>query len=271
MVDLKLISSKNGQVTVFIILGIILLATTVLFYYIQMGPIAEGETFFFQDTSSINIFIEGCLSSVGEDGIFYIGERGGYYDNNSLDSFIIFNFKEQYDLLIPFYFDSEETFIPSIEEIEEQLSLYIEDNLETCLSNFTSFTTQGWVVEGSDLSVESLIRDDNILLELNYPLQVIISEDIFEFEHFQNIVELDFISIYNVVEETLEAQKETPDFIIIGSLGDLARINSFSYEIDYIGDDVVWYTLLFDQDLKRGYPFEWGFAVQYNWEGVFEE
>lgn len=270
----KIFDGKVGQITVFIILGIILLAIGSLFIFFKSDHVeSTTDDFVFTDTSSVNIFVEGCLSSVAEDGIFYIGENGGYYSIGGLENYFIYNFYDIENITVPIYYDqSEESYLPSIGEIEYQLDLYIQDNLNDCLEvGFETFATQGWEVSKGELKVESTIRGGDILVELDYPLDIIISDNVVNLQKFEETLDLDFMEIYSIVEETLEYQKENPNYIIVGNVGDLARLNDFSYEIDYVGDDLVMYVLYFDNDLRVSESYIWGFAVQYDWEGVFEE
>ena len=69
---------KRGQVTLFIILGIVIIVAVVIFFYVKSNNL--NVPFF-----STNIFsgldhnIETCVEEVAVDGLYLTGMQGGYY------------------------------------------------------------------------------------------------------------------------------------------------------------------------------------------------
>src|SRR3989338_3113173 len=70
--------NKRGQVTIFIILGIIILAAVVLVFYLT------GDTLVKQSEGKVNIetkplknYVGDCLEKTGNDALTLIGKQGG--------------------------------------------------------------------------------------------------------------------------------------------------------------------------------------------------
>jgi hypothetical protein len=64
---------KRGQVTIFIIIAIILVASLSLFFIFRdklSGPRFSGDP--------VYLFIENCIEEVGGDAIYYITRNGGH-------------------------------------------------------------------------------------------------------------------------------------------------------------------------------------------------
>ncbi|MBU1111322.1 MAG: hypothetical protein ABIG93_04305 [archaeon] len=260
---------KRGQVTVFIIVGIIILAVAALIFY--LGSLTtenlDDENEFVQ-ISSFQIFTEGCLQTIAEEGIFYIGESGGYYNLDPL----AFKYELRENLEVPIYVYYDSYYIPDISIIESQLDMYIEDHLNECLANFSSFTKQGWEITGiGDFSVDSEIKPEFIEVKLNYPLSIEDNGLVTDVDHFEEVLDLDFYGYYNIINESLLRQQDSPNMILIGDLSQLSSLYEFEFVIDNLGEDMVLYNYLFDNSLRSDQPYVYNYIVKYDWEGIFEE
>jgi len=72
--------NKKAQVTIFIILGIVILITIGFLLYIGLGKVRlEKTTAIPQQIRPINSFVENCIEGVGLEVLYSIGQQGGYY------------------------------------------------------------------------------------------------------------------------------------------------------------------------------------------------
>src|SRR3989344_3975401 len=71
---------KRGQVTVFIIVGILILAVAGSYFYLR-NEVFEADTPVTEATTldSVQLYVEGCLDKVANEGLKLIGQQGGYY------------------------------------------------------------------------------------------------------------------------------------------------------------------------------------------------
>jgi hypothetical protein len=257
-------SGKTGQVTVFIIVGIIILAATAGIYFISSYTIleqAEDETMYPLETASIQMFVEGCLESVGEEGIFYISESGGFYNSDDINPFINYS-----SVFIPFYFDRGDLFVPTLENIESELNLYVVDNIDSCLSNFSYFETEGWNITNlGDIEVNSFINRGKIDLNAIIPLKIEKNGNEQSMNDFSIMLMIDFVDIYSLLGKIMKKQEESSNSILIGDISQLSYLYDFSYEITTLDDGIVMYSLFFDTGLRYEFPLRYNFMAKYNW------
>ena len=73
--------SSKGQVTIFMIVGILLLLTTVLIFFFQSETFGfkPGELFL-TERGKVENYILGCLEEVANEGLLKLGSQGGYVE-----------------------------------------------------------------------------------------------------------------------------------------------------------------------------------------------
>lgn len=169
--------SKKGQITVFIIVGILILFAFAVFLFLTKEVrteefTAEGEPVVAavpQTFQPIAAYTENCLTQVGERGLIILGQQGGYIYPDVLGEFSSAdpsNADGIYlePLKVPYwhynYIPNEENLIEysSLEpklyakedsemSIETQLARYAEENLNTCIGDYISFKQAGFEID----------------------------------------------------------------------------------------------------------------------------
>lgn len=192
-------SNTKGQVTVFIIIGILILAVTAGILYVTQKTVREpleieSEQILStipQEFQPIQLYTENCLRDIGKKGLLLLGEQGGYIypdlvgkyseteptegDGINLQqkSVPYWHYNSQpnvankvvYASLRPELHESEEGDF----SIEGQLARFTEEKLNDCLQNYGSFAEQGFMVteEGSrDVTVRVGEETVNFRLEM---------------------------------------------------------------------------------------------------------
>ena len=148
---------KNGQVTVFIILGIIIiLMIGILFYfqgYISLSFLKNDEEVSIPTQLKVVVDnINYCLESTSYDALYYIGVHGGYYKTPEEGSITYFTEK------IPYYYLNNKIIIPKINSIQEGISNYIDDNLGSCLE-LNKFRDEGFIINESNYTASTIIKE----------------------------------------------------------------------------------------------------------------
>src|SRR3989344_1905776 len=75
--------SKRGQITIFIIIGIIFLVFILLFSWLRFSTLKETFTAQKVEVSfsaPVLNYIQSCLDKTAEEAVFFIAEHGGYYE-----------------------------------------------------------------------------------------------------------------------------------------------------------------------------------------------
>ena len=177
-------TNKKGQITLYVILGLVVLIALVAVFSLQ-NYIVKNE--FEREAESIQIleefkpvknYLDSCIKQITIDGAELIGLQGGYInvpeDNLPVNPAIPFSNKLDIfgngNLLAPYWFYEtsngiQKTQVPSLQEMQNQLADYVDFNLNSCLNNFTAF--EGYEVigfNGINTSVE--ITDNKIFVRM---------------------------------------------------------------------------------------------------------
>jgi len=210
---------KKGQVTVYIIIGLLLLAVLIILLKIRSIESPEPE-FVVTNSNEVEIFVSNCLSQAAKNAFIEIGLNGGnLYADYSGAEFL--------DASIPYWWhmSDEDTCVQECEfsveglpylyeedgpdSIEEQAAVYIEKHIGNCLDGFSQLKKKSYIIEVSGpLDTEVDIARKNILLKLNYPVSVQQGDNHYFIEEFRSTLELDFEHIYRTAINILAAEIE---------------------------------------------------------------
>ena len=199
---------KRGQVTLFIILGILLLLAIVL-----VAVFREKITIFLPErivptqTTPIQRYIEGCADTVARQGLALLGAQGGYIwlpplvENNPLASI-------DTGIKIPFWQYYNENRIPSLELMQAQLGRYMNENLRACLDGLDAFRTQYTIVEKGAVATDATATDQLVAFQIYYPLDIMNKEGtkITEITQFRVDVPFKLKSMHAVARSIMETE-----------------------------------------------------------------
>jgi hypothetical protein len=201
---------RKAQVTVFIILGIILLITAaILFFLVDLSSEELEEQIDYTDTSSVQIFVEGCLGSVIEDAIFDVAQKGGYYELPVISTTNAY-------VNSAFYLYLSDTYLPGEDQLAESIGDYIENNIANC-TLFEAFV--GMSITAGTPQADVMLRDNEVEVQLSYPLTIQPEEGIeVELNTFPASVDSRILTLYNIAEEITLTQQEHNEMVCISCL-----------------------------------------------------
>lgn len=244
---------KRGQVAIFFMIGLIILIAAFMLSF-SKEPFQEQVT---DDVGiSFNSYVESCLQQVGEEAVYETSLQGGHYFP-PLDGI------EFFSVIVPIYWKDKLFDMPSEDEIESSLRLYVEDNLDSCLGNFDIFRDFGKEVVPESAVAMVDIRASDVLFEINYPITVVSGDSQQQFEEFGASVELNLRHTLDTVREFSSYQKSMPEHIPLSDLLYLEEKNLFRSEVIEHNDSVMIYGFIFPQENKD--PIIFSFAGQYDW------
>jgi hypothetical protein len=168
---------KKGQITLFIIIGIILLLGAALIFYLKEQDIIfrPKPPVLPDDASQIKQFVETCVSSIAKDAANLVGTTGGYIKipdeirSNPMASVRISPLENG---KIPYWHYQGESRIPPLEFIEEQISGYVTDNIRECILDLEPFRTQYNIKELGNISTTTTITEEAVAIEVDYPIEI---------------------------------------------------------------------------------------------------
>ncbi len=237
---------KSGQLTIFIILAIVIIAAVFLFFAIQTDFIKQPSN---PDAERIRNFVQSCIEQEGEKTIYQIGQNGGYYFPTNLST----------DSGVAIYYQNGKTYVPTREQIENEISKSIILNLPDCINNFTNFADLQ--VDYGKSSVETDIQDEKINLNVNYPLRVIKEDSVIALEDFKIEISLRVGKIHNAV---LEFVQQSDENVCLSCIYDISEKDDLNVEIiDDYGNNTIIFVFRDETITSEGGFFELVFANKY--------
>jgi len=165
---------KRGQVTIFLIFGFVILTAFLFLFYLnnQVKDIrekVETQMTLSDLTIPIKSYVDLCLRSTGEDALYLIGIQGGYFGMPSykVDSKGVF-----YEAFHTVYLHNKKNVMPDIATIENEISEYVNENLDFCIKDFEDFKSQGYEIESSEFSTVASINRNNVAFSLDFPISL---------------------------------------------------------------------------------------------------
>ncbi len=166
---------KRGQVTTFIMVGIIILIAIGLFAVFRATvPPFQIEPEVPEEIKPIAMFTDACLEDIAEQGIFLLSSQGGYINPEATfpdlpyqrDAFITT------PLMLPLWYYRGRDRMPSYAEMEQELAEFISSRVMECLDGYTEFSNEYAILALGAHSVTTSINDHDVTIALNYPLEI---------------------------------------------------------------------------------------------------
>ena len=226
---------RKGQVTLFVIIGILILAVVGI---VTLLPSEQNQTLAAtQEATTITAMVQQCLAQVGEDSITLLGAQGGYIDFTQLadvptrDTQVVSMPLQK----IPLWHEvhkctqnpngcvgdnhpalcrrGEACPIPNdagdkTVSIQENIELLVERNIASCLNDFSS--TPNILVEiVGEPDVTATIRNEDVVLILEYPLTITTTENQqIDLEEFTALVQVSLPQTYELARKIQLLQRE---------------------------------------------------------------
>ena len=164
---------KRGQVTVFVIVGILILLALLLFFYLRAKTtIFTPEIVVPQEVAPIKRYVESCVQDIGEKAVIKLGMQSGYVE---IPEDIAMN-PEAYiavggPLKLPYWYLNGVDTSPTLSDIQSQISDYVSKNLKSCLRNFSDFD-EFIIEEKGEIKTTTLIAEEVVIITIDYQLVI---------------------------------------------------------------------------------------------------
>lgn len=194
---------KRGQITLFVILGIVIIAVIATALYMSqqfakaksISELSETAELSKDELDAKNI-IEGCLEDSLENGILEVFRKGGTLSNE---------IKRVSSLNAPVH----EKELPSLEMVETEIGKYVDNNLETCIrKNKPSLTINN--------PGETIVTARYNTVEARSSIEIAVNGASI-LKDFSASVEADIEKALNDANGLYNEEKETGRFIALGN------------------------------------------------------
>jgi len=245
--------SKKSQVTVFIIIGIAIVAMISAVGYIMLA--GSSNDYVPASMSGIKLFIDQCLENTAEGAILLSGVQGGViYFGEILPN------QETFYSYSTYWYDKGLDTSVSREFTEQEISRYIEGEIdERCLKGLESFHEN---LEIGEISAETKIRPDYVEIEIKYPVTLIQGDTRTSISKFATIVPVKYGEAIDIANKIVAMEVDDPSFV---RLSDISNMSLEVIPYNHI-KDVVIYSIKDNENLVQDDEFRLVFANRFGEE-----
>ena len=233
---------KKGQVTIFIVIGaIILIVSGIIFFYKFYWQKANFEQ---QQEALANIpsqflpvetIVQSCFEDTAEQAVKHVALHGGYFnpkpamtviinDTAELSEFLeapgegeehLFEVFDNRKISVGYWYFKGQGRIPPLRFIESQISFYVKEYLSLCLGDLVLTNTNFiYNYENINISAETRITNKDVVIKLHYPLGVSSKGFNYLVQDKKVNVPINFIGLYDssklIVNKIIEKPRMIP-------------------------------------------------------------
>jgi hypothetical protein len=266
---------RRGQVTIFVILGIIILiAAAIFFFVIKAGNKTKVETS--NDYETVFYFANSCVESSAKIAVWNAFNTGFYDSTNDLykNKFIEYN-ESVLDpennsniinliLIRPVYLDKGSSQILTMKNVETAIGKKFNTNFKECI-NSSDFEKQFNEFTIGDINSKVILNDKTVTFNVDTSIKIKNKNKESELKAFTYTLNYPVKQKYNYAADFINAQSRQKDFTI-GYLSYLAKTNNFTYNINYYNSSTLIFEFIFDDYTPiYGDKLKYGFVINYNW------
>lgn len=239
---------RKSQATSVGLLMLLVLLFAVLVLYLVDGYNARLNTLVFE-RYSIENYINQCVKKTGEDGLTLLGKQGG--------AIILKDYIDIQGLGISYMYRNGNK-MPSIGNIQDELSFYINANLKVCFRDFEDFKRMGWGVEKGEVNANTQINQRDVTFEVDFPLKVMNKGKTIQFDRFLVNLNIRLKFIYDMVSSIVSFNEINPGII------DMTELNNYDVNVTIFPyNKSIIYAIDDSKSLIINKPYRFMFAMSF--------
>ncbi|MBI4441350.1 hypothetical protein HY639_04220 [Candidatus Woesearchaeota archaeon] len=164
---------KRGQLTLFSILGIMLLLFVALYFFayvvLKEKPTEQAREQLIETAADqpIKAFVDSCVAQTARMALFFFGFVGGDVEPPAYPTF--FSYDTRYK--IPYLYELDKAFFLTPDFVQGTLGRYVESKLRKCLGGFTQFA--GVQINDKQPKAKVTMLDTEVVFAVTYPVTVL--------------------------------------------------------------------------------------------------
>ncbi|MGM5482649.1 MAG: hypothetical protein ACQESF_04265 [Nanobdellota archaeon] len=198
---------KKSQVTLFIILGIIILLVIGLFFaFSDIDAISIKRPP--SDIQPVVTYTETCIENVAEQGALTLKMQGGYIQIP--DKLKRFNAYIESGFDVPYWYYDRMDYIPSISGMQRDLGNFVDDNLDKCVNSYEAFDNEYEIDILNDSESKVIIKDDKINIKTDFAINVkeIGSEKVYHWNDFRVEIDDKLGKLYSLAKDLMDHEND---------------------------------------------------------------
>ncbi|MBS3135905.1 hypothetical protein J4401_03000 [Candidatus Woesearchaeota archaeon] len=166
-------TKKRAQISVFVVLGVVVLASVAMFLYFRSSSIAKPDIKA-RDANPISNYVEGCIEESANEAITLLGQQGGYI---TMPLNIVNDPSRYYSpdgngiLKMPLWFYKGNKFNPGIRDVQDDISEYVSSRISRCINDFQPFINE-YDIEAGQAEATTFLNKEDVTVNLKYPLKI---------------------------------------------------------------------------------------------------
>ncbi len=166
---------KRGQITVFIILGILIVAVLGIIFYlynVKVAPETKKQSEFdFSKTEVIKNYIESCIEKSGNEALSLIGKQGGeinpgFYQYYKTDKISYLCYTTSFSACY-----NKKPFLS--EFVKNEIDTYVKQKITSCINDLNkAVKDKGYSIQTGTVNLNTKINPYTTMIELNYPITI---------------------------------------------------------------------------------------------------
>ena len=237
---------KRGQVTIFAIISILIIAIIVLFIFLR-GNI-QKEEIYQPEVAPIANFVQECIEETVEEAVYYLALHGGY-----LDPMEISETGETY------YYQNGTFWYLTKEEAEKEIQDYFKRNFFICSSHFLDFPD--YIIEEGNFDIIAEIYQEKVLLKINYPITIKKEGKTLMVENFGTEINTRFGTIYQLIDEFLKTNPQ--ESLCLSCFSEIFNKKGFRSEIILTDKNTITFKIIDSSQNLNERDLEWVFTIKY--------
>jgi len=193
---------KRSQITVFILLGIIIVAVifaAVYFYGDTIQNFTRPTVLDASQLEPLKAYVVSCMEKSVTDDLKYLKKNSGYFNPiSSTVEYSGYNVNALVDKSL-----TSPNLMNSLTGIENGISLNVKNKIINCSLDSFDF---GIKKDVENIQVTTEIKESNVIVNLKYPLTISKGDASLSADEFSLIVEDDFGKIYRAVNDIVNSE-----------------------------------------------------------------
>ena len=208
-----MVMHKKGQVTIFIILAVVLIAGIVAYFIFGAGSVGGGN----KNLQKAEDAYKSCIIERAKLGISLLGQQGGYIYLDELPFYpgsAYMPSSSQLDFYggsVPYWmFVSGNNILreqkPTMENMQSELTRFISEGMNSC--NFDELNAEGIYVDIYNGSVSVKINDNSVDINLKNPIFISFDNQSATVSNHQVSVDSKLGKFYNLASKVYDKEKQ---------------------------------------------------------------
>ena len=202
---------KKGQVTVFIVIGVLLLLGLIVFWSIRTAQEAPAAIKYeYEGQRQLDLYVKGCLQPAVLQGLEIMRLQGGYVDIPADTSYLLVRDIDGWTVReeggskkvvkgdgvnkAAYWVTDQGIQIPSIDYMANQLAGYVLKEASKCIGGLSQFKEQGYGISIEEPKADVSIGE-SVVTDLNYPITFKRQDATFTMDKFTFSVPINMKSI----------------------------------------------------------------------------